>query len=377
MSTDCTGWPLSAVVRVRCAPSGILPPVSDRSLRQQRLIDVVLVAIPVVLLACIIFVLKHDTPIWGDGALVIRDRLPPTLRTLFKPFHEHLNAVPIALWAIMPTTAAKLAALLIAHVILATATTAVLIARLGRTVGVALGLPLGLLGTAHFDLLMPWQILFSLALIFALVATLASLPRQRTWTLRILVVGSVAVATGTSNIGLFLVLALGIWFVLERRWTQLWELAPTLALWLIWYLRFGRTGIRDDGLHPTIAMVPYAIAAVSSGVGSVAGVGWIGGLVIVGAIIVYVVRQRIAVPVPMIAFSVALFAMFAALSMFRGGVPSSGLTSRYVYITGFFIAIGLAAAAPRLPQSRWWLIGSLYATVVNLGVLAHLLPTYP
>ena len=47
------------------------------------------------------------------------------------------------------------------------------------------------------------------------------------------------------------------------------------------------------------------------------------------------------------------------------------------YITGFLLAFGLAAGAPRLPQTRWWLITSLYATLANLGVLARVFPTYP
>ena len=341
------------------------------------MIGVILVAIPVVLLACVIFVLKHDTPIWGDGATVINDRLPPTLRSLLKPFHQHLNAVPIALWAFLPTSAAKLAALLISHVVLSTATTAMLIARLGRTVGVALGLPLGLLGTAHFDLLMPWQILFSLALILGLIAIVASLPRQRTWTLRILVAGSLAVATGTSNIGLFVGVALGLWFVIDRRRPQLWELAPTAVLWAIWFLRFGRNGLRHQGLDLTTAVVSYPIYVVSNGVGGVAGVGWIGGLVIIGAAIAFVVLRRITVRPPLIAFPVALFVMYAALRLVRGDVLGNGLQIRYIYLTGFILAFGLAAAAPRLPPSRWWLIASLYATVANLAALARAYPTYP
>jgi hypothetical protein len=354
------------------------PPIAPGETARDRLLAVVLVAIPVILLACIIFVLKHDTPIWGDGARVINERLPPTLRTLLRPFHQHLNAVPIALWAILPTSAAKLAALLVSHVVLSTATTAVLVARVGRTVGVALGLPLGLLGTAHFDLLMPWQILFSLALIFGLVATMASLPRHRTWTLRILVAGSVAIATGTSNIGLFVGLALGLWFVIERRWTQLLELAPTAVLWVMWFLIVGRHGLKREGLDLTLAVVPYTIAVVSNGVGAVAGVGWFGGLLIIGAVIAYVVvRRGITVPPPLIAFPVALFLMYAALRVVRGEVLGNGLQARYIYMTGFLLAFGLAAGAPRLPQTRWWLITSLYATLANLGVLARVFPTYP
>jgi hypothetical protein len=351
---------------------------ADAESNRDRLIALLVVVIPALALAASIYLLKHDTPIWGDGARVINERLPPTLRSLLKPFHAHLNAVVIALWAILPGTAAKVVAMLVAHVALATATTALLIRRLGIIPGAALGLPLALLGTAHFDLLMPWQILFMIPLLLGLVAILASEPRERTWLLRGAVAVSIGVAAASSNVGLFIGFALGVWFVLERRWTQIPELLPAALGWGAWFLRFGSRGVRETDFPPTLDAIPYTINGLAAGVGGVAGVGHWGGLVLIVAAIIYVLYRRVSIPTPVIAMTLALVAMFVVLSGFRSVSGASGaFGSRYIYITAYLLAFALIMAAPRLPQTRWWLVASAYATSVNVVIFVNALPSYP
>jgi hypothetical protein len=350
----------------------------DGETSRDRLIALLMVAIPAIVLAVYIYLLKHDTPIWGDGARVINERLPPTARSLLKPFHAHLNAVVIALWAILPGTAAKLGAMLVTHVALATATTALLIRRLGIIVGAALGLPLALLGSAHFDLLMPWQILFMIPLLLGLVAILASEPRDRTWVLRAIVAVSIGVAVASSNVGLFIGFALGLWFVLERRWTQILELMPAAIGWGLWFLRFGSNGVRETDFPPTLAAIPYTIYGFAAGVGGVAGVGRYGGLVLIAVGLAYALYRRISIPTPVIAVSAALVVMFVVLSGFRSASGVTGsVGSRYVYITAYFLAFALIMAAPRLPRTRWWLVASAIATSLNVVIFFNMLPTYP
>jgi len=57
---------------------------ADAESNRDRLIALLVVVIPALALAAYIYLLKHDTPIWGDGARVINERLPPTLRSLLK-----------------------------------------------------------------------------------------------------------------------------------------------------------------------------------------------------------------------------------------------------------------------------------------------------
>ena len=109
-----------------------------------------------------------------------------TWRHLLTPFHTHLDLIPIVIWnrmAVVFGTASStpyLALLLATHVALATATTVALAKRIGSVLAVAFGLPLALLGSAYFNLVAPWQILFTLTLLAGLVCVWASIDRERT-----------------------------------------------------------------------------------------------------------------------------------------------------------------------------------------------------
>jgi hypothetical protein len=364
------------------------PGVSKRfevATRRDVLIGVVIVAVPVAVMAVAIFLHFANAPIWGDGATVINERLPPTLRTLARPFHEHLNFVPIALWAVLPGTAAKLAALLVAHVVLALATVAFLVHRIGLIPGVATALPLALLGTAHFDLIMPWQILFPIPLILGLGAIAASIPKERTWLLRGIVVVCVGVAAASSNVGLFLGLALGLWFVIERRWWQIAELLPAAIAWLAWFVLIGRRATFNGGFRPSLDAIPYMLVGVTSGVGGVAGLDFRAGAVILVLAVAWVIWKRVRVPSAVLAFFASVCVMFFVLSAFRpGGVSghiSQAAAGRYIYLTGFMLAFGLALGAPRLRKARWLpaalLVASLAATAINVRTLIGAATTYP
>jgi hypothetical protein len=348
-------------------------------------IGVAVVAVPVVVMAVAIFLQFANAPIWGDGATVINERLPPTLRTLARPFHEHLNFVPIALWAVLPGTAAKLAALLVAHVMLALATVAFLVHRIGLIPGIAAALPLALLGTAHFDLVMPWQILFPIPLLLGLGASAASIPKERTWLLRGVVVVCVGVAAASSNVGLFLGLALGLWFVIERRWWQIAELVPAAIAWLVWFIVDGRRETFDSGFRPSLDAIPYMLVGVSSGVGGVAGLDFRAGAVIIAVAVAWAVWKRVRIPPAFLAFFATTFVMFFVLSAFRpggvGGHIGQAAGGRYIYITGYMLAFGLALAAPRMPKARWLpaalLVASLLATAINVRTLIGAASSYP
>jgi len=357
----------------------------DGATRRDVLIGVVVVAVPVVIMAVAIFLKFANAPIWGDGATVINQRLPPTLRTLARPFHEHLNLVPIALWAVLPGTAAKLAALLVTHVVLALATVAFLVHRIGLIPGVAATLPLALLGTAHFDLIMPWQILFPIPLVLGLAAIAASVPKERTWLLRGIVVVCIGVAAASSNVGLFLGLALGLWFVIERRWWQVAELLPAAVAWLAWFILVGRRETFDGSFRPSLDAIPYMLVGVSSGVGGVAGLNFRAGAVILVLGVLWVILNRVRIPSAFLAFFASVCVMFFVLSAFRpggaGGHISQAASGRYIYITGFMLAFGLALGAPRMPKARWLpaalLVVSLLATALNVRSLIGAAPTYP
>lgn len=346
----------------------------DERLGERAYLPVVVVGLASAVLAIILFVLKGSTPIWDDGTEIL-PRMAALPGSAFLPYHQHLNAVPILLWAILPGAAAKLGALLVVHVALTAATAAFLLTRLGPH-RAWLALPLGLMGSAHYDLLVPWQILFPLALLFGLAAVWASVDRRRTPLRATVVAVGLLLSAATSNVGLFVILALGVWFVLERRWLQLVELVPAGVAWGVWYLLLGR--IEAVAIDPSWLVVPYTAVGIAKSIGGVLGVGTILGAAAVVLGLVYAIRNRPAAP--LIGFAVAVVTMFAVLSAVRS--PATVFTdvpaaSRYTYIVGFLVAFALAAAAPRIRTTRWLVPAAVAASALNLVALALALPSYP
>lgn len=134
---------------------------------QSVVVPAAIVAVAAVALSVVLLLLPIGFGFSLDGQTVVDKRLPMTWGHLLKPFHQHLDLVPILIWdrmAVVFGTASStpyLAFLLGTHVVLATATTAALARRIGSVFAVAFGLPLALLGSSYFNLIAPWQILFT------------------------------------------------------------------------------------------------------------------------------------------------------------------------------------------------------------------------
>jgi hypothetical protein len=195
----------------------------------------------------------------------------------------------------------------------------------------------------------------------------------------------VGVAAASSNVGLFIGLALGLWFVLERRWWQVAELFPAAIAWLAWFILVGRRGAFDDSFRPSLDAIPYMFVGVTSGVGGVAGLNFWAGAVILALGAAWVIWKRVRIPSAVLAFFASVCVMFFVLSAFRpggvGGHISQAAGGRYIYITGFMLAFGLALGAPRMPKGRWLpialLVVSVLATAINVRTLYGAATTYP
>lgn len=333
-----------------------------------------------IVIAAWAFSIKAHTPIWGDGARVLAERVPPDFGRLLTPLHQHLHVVPILLWTVLRGPDQLLAALLVTHVCLAVTTGAFLMRRLGPVPGTAIALPLAMLGSAHFDLLMPWQIVFALPLLCGALATWLSIDRRRGLAQRLAVAALIVIAVASSNVGLFLVVALGLWFLLERRFEQLFELAPALLIWITWFVTIGISGAGDDGIRPSMLAIPYTAIGIAKGFGGVTGLGTlVGGAVLVGGLVWGILRGFRPKPA-LVGFGVAMIAMFALLSAVRS--PDTVFTdaisgSRYTYLVGYFAAFALGAAAPSLPRSKWVLVVGALAAALNVCALIAALPMYP
>lgn len=327
------------------------------------------VALAASVMALAVLALKAGAPITEDGAQILADRYPLTIDSALQPFHAHLNFVPIVLWGILGVGPQLLALLLVTHVALAIATAAFLVRRLGPVPGFALSLPLAVLGSAWYDLLMPWQILFSLALLAGLGAAWLAVPRERPadrrlWTLLLSVL-----AVTTSNAGVFAVGAVGLWLVLERRWRQLSELVPAGALWLAWFLTRGIGGADAQGLTASLAAVPYTLTGLASGLAGWAGLPWQAGYMLLGFVAAWAVLRRPTIPSAIVAYGVTIVAMFFVLSFFRWQLVEQAATGRYVYLVAYLLAFGIGIAAPRIRARPALLAASVGATVLNVAML--------
>ena len=368
---------------MRATVSDAIDDLAARYPRLSLILPALIVCVAGLVLSALLLALPIGFGFSLDGQRVIDERLTLTWSHLLKPFHQHLNLVPIAIWnrlAVVFGTGSStpfLAFLLATHVMLATATTALLTVRIGPAMALAFGLPLVLLGSGYFNLVAPWQILFTLTLLGGLVAVWASIDRTRTWPRRIAVVAALTFAVLCSNVSLFIILAMTLWFVMDSRRHQIGELVPAALIFGVWFLTWGRTGLGSDG-SPTsteaiLAIVPYTITGVVSGVGRMIGLGPVAGAFVLGVLAV-----KFRPPSPMLAFFIAIVAMFAVGSVFRymSGTDQAQ-ASRYVTLVAYMVVFGILAAGYRPPVRASVALGiSLLVVVGNLVVLAQELPTY-
>jgi hypothetical protein len=346
-----------------------------------ELLAVAIPTIAAVAVSIVIFLQRSATPIIGDGAWVLAERYPLTTKTLLYPLHLQLVALPIALWSVLDGPAPKLALLLGLHVALTALTAAFLVSRIGAGQGLALILPLAVLGSASFNFLFPWQVVFVLPMLLVMAATWLSVARERSLAQRAGVVICLCLAVLSSNLGFVAIFGFGLWFVFERRWTQLLELAPAAGGALFWLVRYGIKRNHDHIAHPGAftsagpeAVPIYIASGMTHGVG-----GWLGlgptvatmaGSVLILAFLGYVIVRGIRVPPAFFAYVAATFAMFAALSLIRSNADAGqAAADRYTYLVLFMLAAGIGAAAPRIPASRLLLAAGIVAALLNAGLL--------
>ena len=156
----------------------------------------------------------------------------------------------------------------------------------------------------------------------------------------------------SSNVTLFIILAMWLWFGYDGRRRQILETAPALALYGLWFVTYGMRGLGADGhlsaYRTLVRMVPYTLTGLASGTG-----GALGLPVIVGAFVLGVLAVRYRPPAPLVAFLIAIVAMFIVASLFRsmsGTDQAAG--SRYVTLSVYLATFGLAAAGPKITIGR-------------------------
>ena len=121
-------------------------------------------------------------------------------------------------------------------------------------------------------------------------------------------------------------------------------------------------------------IVPYTLTGLASGAG-----GALGLPVIIGAFVIGVLAARYRPPAPLVAFLVAIVAMFVVASLFRsmtGAEQAAG--SRYVTLSVYLAVFGLAAAGPNITLARVRaLAAGVFAAACNLVTFGLALRHFP
>jgi hypothetical protein len=360
------------------------PSAAVRPARRPDAVDlalIVLLGIGVVTLVA----LGRGLTFFADEWAVIGDR-PIGLDTFLRPFNEHWLGVmtlvhramveTIGIGSYVPYLAllAALHAIVVAEVYL--------LARRWTWPVVALGIAVivTFFGSGFENLFWAMQIGFigSIALGFGALLVL-----DRSTDLLHAAASATLLTIGvmTSGFGLFMLALVGLDAVLDRR---RWGIVPWLVIpagtYLAWYLTLGRTGLATYGdpftTENLLAVPMFVIDGLAEAMSSAFGVGRIGGLLVLVALVsIIVVRLLRRQPIPSRALACfgAIVVMYALLGLVRVGIdPQAAAYSRYSYLSGMLALLGWAVligrpALPTAPNRRLLVIaGAAILFVLSL-----------
>ena len=161
-------------------------------------------------------------------------------------------------------------------------------------------------------------------------------------------------AVTTSGLGLVMVAAAGLELLLDReRRRLLWVALIPSAIYLAWYLAIGRSGVataRDPFTVEAVAQVPaFLIQGAGSAAGAITGVGpYIGIWLMAGLVglLAWRIVRGPGVPARTLGCLGGLAVLYLLTGLVRAQlVDDAALYTRYTYLAGPLLMVGLAAFA--------------------------------
>jgi hypothetical protein len=310
-------WVAQALGRIDEGPSCVAGSVVTAFIERRAIVVFGAMAL---LVAVVVIGLASRLSFHGDEWAYIVDRRL-TLDSLLQPHNEHLVALHVLTYRGMVEAIGIgsyvpfLVALMAIHVAAAAGVMALLSRYVPLAGALAGGVVMLCLGTGFDNLVWAFQTGFAGAIAFGIWAMVA---RDRSW----LAAGLLTAALWTQGSGLFYVLPVAI-MMRDRRW-----LALPLGTYVAWLLLVGRESVPFPGAGPYLA---YALTGVGSGVGGVAGVGVVGGWLIVGIVAVLLVRSG-RPPIQTIAGIAGLISTFAILAFGRAHFWAGAGRSSALYL---------------------------------------------
>ena len=293
--------------------------------------------------------------------------------TWFVPHNEHWITIPILVYRLLVETVGigsyvpYLATVLVLHLVVATLVYVLGRRSAGPVVGLAGGILVLFLGSGFENLFWGFQIGFvgSVAAGLGAIAVLDGpiSGRRSTVGIALLVIG-----VASSGIGVTFLVIVGVELLLDARRRVI---APLLgipvALYLLWYTTFGRTGIATFRSPFTIDAILDAPSAIVAGFGSATGAtigvgpvigGWVG-LIALSIVLPWVaIGVRGPNAARFLACMAAIATQYGLIGIFRAQILE-GITNytRYTYVAAIILIVGASALIGatwtwRTPTSR-------------------------
>ncbi len=230
----------------------------------------------------------------------------------------------------------------------------------GPIAGLAAGVVMLFFGSGFENLYWAMQIGFvgAAALGFGALLAIDGRPSQQRAALAAVLL---TLAVTTSGLGLVMVAAVGLELLLDRdRRRLVWVAVVPSAIYLAWYLAIGRSGVataRDPFTLEALAQVPAflvqgagAAAGAITGLGPFLGIGLMAGLV--GLVAWRIVRGP-GVPARTLACLGGIAVLYLLTGLVRAGlIDDAALYTRYTYLAGPLLMVGVAALAGRALAGR-------------------------
>lgn len=281
---------------------------------------------------------------FADEWAFIENRSLGDPRSWFEPHNEHWVTIPVLLYRTLVETVG-IGSYVPFHLLLIALHLAVaaLVYRLTlRTAGHRFALIGGtvalFLGGGFENLYWAFQVSFVGSTLFGLLAmdvTDGAPTPGRAWLVAMLLLAALA----TSGVGVVMCFAVGIEWLIDRRWRPYVPyLVVPAAAFLIWYLAFGRYGLdvtRDPLSIAAIASIPRFVATgLGTVLGVVAGVPPEAGLLVLAAVVLAVgLRHSRRLRSPrVIGIALAIVAQYALAALIRAHIfEGYAEYTRYLY----------------------------------------------
>jgi hypothetical protein len=309
--------------------------------------------------------------------------------SFLRPFNEHWLGTTIIVYRLMfglfglGSYVPYLVLLIALHLLVATEIFVLVRRAAGPIAGLAAGVIVLFFGGGFENLYWAMQVGFigAVALGFGAMLAIDGTPSRRR---AVLACGLLVVAVSTSGLGLVMVAAIGLELLVDRyRRRLLWVALVPSMIYLGWYLALGRAGVataRDPFTLEAASQVPaFVVQGAGAAAGAISGLGPTIGIVLVVAVVglaAWRVARGPGLPPRTVGCLGGIVALYVLTGLVRAQlVTDAALYTRYTYLAGPLLLVGLAAmAAPevgrlgaRRSDRRWLAVAG--ATLFTLALV--------